>query len=64
MSRFSRFGKPKYAQKCLESGEMDDFKQELDYIMGTLADEKAPANIKCLRYCYVKCFQCSWRSTR
>lgn len=50
VSRFSRFGKPKYAQKCLESGEMDDFKQELDYIMGTLADEKASVNLKCLRY--------------
>ncbi|KAH7725560.1 Protein WAPL-1 a [Aphelenchoides avenae] len=48
VSRFSRFGKPKYAQKCLESGEMDDFKQELDYIMGTLADEKATVNLKCL----------------
>ncbi len=29
-------------------GESDDFKQELDYIMGTLLDTKSPMNLKYL----------------
>ncbi|PIO68723.1 hypothetical protein TELCIR_09481, partial [Teladorsagia circumcincta] len=40
-------GRVKEAHQCLESGEHDDFKQDIEYILGTMKG-KAPVNIKCL----------------
>ncbi|KAK6054474.1 wings apart-like protein, partial [Cooperia oncophora] len=40
-------GRVKEAHQCLESGEHDDFKQDIEYILSTMKG-KAPVNIKCL----------------
>ncbi|VDO38640.1 unnamed protein product [Haemonchus placei] len=37
----------KEAHQCLESGEQDDFKQDIEYILSTMKGQ-APVNIKCL----------------
>lgn len=49
LSTSSCLHKVKQAQQCLESGELDDFKQELEYISTTLLDESASHNLKHLR---------------
>lgn len=41
--------KVKNAQQCLDSGELDDFKQELEYILSTLLKADASTNLKYLR---------------
>lgn len=41
--------KVKHAQQCLDSGELDDFKQELEYILSTLLKDTASTNLKYLR---------------
>ncbi|XGW26060.1 hypothetical protein V3C99_007013 [Haemonchus contortus] len=40
-------GRVKEAHQCLESGEQDDFKQDIEYILSTMKGQ-APVNIKCL----------------
>lgn len=42
--------KVKGATECLESGELDDFKQDLEYILTSLNDADVSSNIKCLRF--------------
>ncbi|KHJ76011.1 wings apart-like protein [Oesophagostomum dentatum] len=43
----ARIHKVKEAHQCLESGEHDDFKQDIEYILSTMRGD-ASANIKCL----------------
>lgn len=38
----------KEAHQCLESGEHDDYRQDLEYILSTLLDEESTNNLKCL----------------
>ncbi|VDM85215.1 unnamed protein product, partial [Strongylus vulgaris] len=43
----ARVHKVKEAHQCLESGEHDDFKQDIEYILSTMKGDSS-ANIKCL----------------
>ncbi|VDP42968.1 unnamed protein product [Heligmosomoides polygyrus] len=43
----ARVNRVKEAHQCLESGEHDDFKQDIEYILSTMKGG-APVNIKCL----------------
>ncbi|VDK45233.1 unnamed protein product [Anisakis simplex] len=38
----------KEAHECLESGEHDDYRQDIDYTLSTLLDASSTSNIKCL----------------
>lgn len=46
----SRLQKVKQPQQCMESGELNDFKQELEYILSTLLSEDSAQNLKHLRF--------------
>ncbi|CAJ0922165.1 unnamed protein product, partial [Mesorhabditis belari] len=43
-----RIRKVKEAHECLEIGEQDDYKQDLEYILSSLANQNANINTKCL----------------
>lgn len=42
--------KIKQPQQCMESGQLNDFKQELEYILSTLLNEESPHKLKHLRF--------------
>lgn len=44
----TRIGNVKEAHQCLESGEHDDYRQDIDYVLSTLLDPASTANLKCL----------------
>ena len=46
----SRFGTSRQAQRCLESGERDDFTQDFEYFLTTIGKPDATENTQYLRY--------------
>ncbi|KHN88982.1 Wings apart-like -like protein [Toxocara canis] len=44
----TRISNVKEAHQCLESGEHDDYRQDIDYVLSTLLDPASTTNLKCL----------------